>query len=318
MIRSILVPLDGSSFSEQALPLAMKVARASGARLHLVQVHEPPVLPVNPEGASMAFAEWESAIRQAEEENLRAVANRCMEAGVAVARAELLEAPVANALSTYAHEVGVDLVVMTTHGRGGISRAWVGSVADAVARRCSAPVLLIRPPLERTGADLGHILIPLDGSELSEQVIEAAVALGVLTGARYTLLRVALPVPSLPIRVELPADEQRALEERQRAEILQELDRAAEPLRVRGYRVDTMVVHDESPALAILECAGQVGADLIALATRGRGGWSRIALGSVADKVMRGAVVPVLLYRPMPRSAEGGERAQRTREHAAR
>jgi nucleotide-binding universal stress UspA family protein len=310
MPKAILVPLDGSTFAEHALPVAIDLARRTGSRLHLVQVHEQPAFPVDPNGLIAEYAEWEHAMMLREEEYLRATANRCMETAGLAARTELLEGPPANALATYANELESGMVVMTTHGRGGISRAWVGSVADALVRRCRVPVLLLRPPTTAgNGRDAllpRHVLIPTDGSALSERIIEPALALGTLGGARYTLLRVALPVPLVP--VGSTPGRQRELAERERMQAVHQLDAVARPLRARGIDVETVVVHDSLPATAILEFAAENAVDMIALATRGRGGWSRVALGSVADKVMRGSLLPVLLYRPpVPEAANGAE-----------
>lgn len=313
MANSILVPLDGSTFAEHALPVAEDYARRSGARLHLVQVHEPLTLPVNPAGLAAEYAEWEQAMKLQGEEYLRSTAAGCMErSGVAV-RTELLEGAPANALATYATELDIGLIVMTTHGRGGISRAWVGSVADALVRRSRVPVLLLRPPTNALAArhalEARHTLIPLDGSDLAAQVIEPAVALATPGRTRFTLLRVLLPRPLLPARARTALAEQ-ALAERERADALEQMETAAGGIRAAGYDVETVIVQDRMPAMAILDHAAENAVDLIAIATRGRGGWSRVALGSVADKVMRGAGVPVLVYRPPAELLAGTAKAR--------
>jgi len=109
----------------------------------------------------------------------------------------------ADELSTHATAIGADLVVMTTHGYGSLSRMWVGSVADTLLRRLPMPILLTRPHDE--ALDLleevhdqafEHVLIPLDGSALAEEILEPALALGAAMGARYTLLQ-AIQVPVL-------------------------------------------------------------------------------------------------------------------------
>lgn len=301
MPNAILVPLDGSTFAEHALPMAMDIARRTGARLHLAQVHERVQWPVNSAGFAEDYASWEQAMRMQEEEYLRSIANRCMEtAGLAV-RTELLDGLPATALAAYARELDIGLILMTTHGRGGISRAWVGSVADALVRRSNVPVLLLRPATtthSREALAVRHILIPLDGSELSQQILDPATALGKLSGARYTLLRIALPVPLVPLRAVQTEQQTRELRDHERQQALEQLSAAAAMLRAEGLAVDTVVVNDPIPSTAILEFAAENSVDMIALATRGRGGWSRVALGSVADKVMRGSLMPVLLYRP--------------------
>src|SRR5690606_20190668 len=97
-------------------------------------------------------------------------------------------------LVTYAAEMGVVLIVMTTHGRGGISRAWLGSDADTLVRRTAVPVLLLRPREEEVEFEcephMQHLLIPLDGSELSEGTLSPALAIAQLSHARVTLLQV--------------------------------------------------------------------------------------------------------------------------------
>jgi nucleotide-binding universal stress UspA family protein len=305
MTRHILVPLDGSAFSETALPMALDLARRTAARLHLVQVHEPPAAPAYPDAVPAYDERWDGALRAREEEYLRSLAHRCMERAGVSPVTQLLDGPVAGALASYVAEVGIDRIIMTTHGRGGISRAWMGSVADALVRRAAVPMLLIRPKQDRIDWDrvftANHILIPLDGSVLSEGILDSALELGGLSGAQYTLLRVVLPLPfvSAPYAAGPSFNEAGAAQSRDNA--AQYLDSVAQRLRERGVRVDTGTIFHTSPAIGILDYAATHSVDAIAMATHGRGGWSRVALGSVADKVLRGTMMPVLLYRPPAR-----------------
>ncbi len=302
MNRTIMVPLDGSTFAEHALPVALGIARRSGARIHLVQAHEVPVVTAAPDALVTYDGRWDQGLRTQEREYLYSVAARLSEHGVSV-RTELVDGTPATALATYAREMEIDLIVMTTHGRGGISRVWLGSVTDGVMRRGGVPVLVLRP--EHEAVDLAeeirpqHILVPLDGSELSQGVLGPAIQLGSYFGARYTLMRVVLPVPMLRPPVALTAEDfSENLASEQRSHAREELERVAQPLRARGLDVEIAVVSDAVPAAAILEFAATRAVSLVALATHGRGGWSRLALGSVADKVLRGAVCPVMVYRP--------------------
>lgn len=316
MAKTILVPLDGSTFAEHALPVATGLARASGGRLHLVQVHEVPVVPTSPDLLVPYDAQWDSALRQQEEEYLGSVANRVAERAGIQARTELLSGPAEMALATYAREMDVDLVVMTTHGRSGLSRMWLGSVADGVIRRSQVPVLLLRPSHAEVDYDEElrplHILCPLDGSELSRGIIEPALWLGGFSGARVTLLRITLPIPLLrPQLIGPGAGREDVLTEEEQARAREEVEQVAAPLRARGVQVETAVVSHGVPAVAILDYAATHAVDLIALATHGRGGWSRLALGSVADKVLRGSLMPVLVYRPpVPGEGNGADNGQ--------
>lgn len=311
MFSKILLPVDGSTFSEHALPFAADVARRSGAELHIVQVHETPVAQAYPDGLPVEDLRWDGALRAHAEEYLRSLAHRCMERTGVAAVTELLDGSVATSLSVYAAEVGIDAVVMTTHGRGGISRAWVGSVADALVRSLCLPIYLIRPKEQeidwtpRSGQR--HVLVTLDGSELAESIVTPALRLGGLVGARFTLLRVVLPVPFVvgPQGAGPSFTETGVVQSREMAAAY--LEQVAAQIREQGVEVATETVLHTVPALGILDYAATHAVDLIAMATHGRGGWSRLALGSVADKVMRGTMMPVMLYRPP--AARGGRGA---------
>ena len=296
MSKALMVPLDGSAFAEHALPAALDLARRLGATLHVVRVHQPPILP-SPDAPVIVDAAWVESLRTEELAYLQDVADRFLApTGIAFAT-KLVDGFPADALSAYARVQAIDVILMTTHGRGGMSRFWLGSVADALVRQSRTPVLLIRPhdvdPTDEPAPALRHILVPTDGSELSLGVVEPALALGAPGGARYTLLRVLprLWAPSIGAGEE-------AVSEEERADALAALERVARPLRARGTAIESVVLVDPAPAQAILSFASASDCDAIALATRGRSGWARVALGSVADKVMRGSTLPVLLYRP--------------------
>jgi nucleotide-binding universal stress UspA family protein len=303
-MRDILVPLDGSSFGEQALPAAVELARASGALLHLVHVHDSPVLPFSIEGYGAFDPVWSEAWRARASAYLeQQAAIHAEPAGVATAL-RLLEAPVVEALIEHIEQVGADLVVMTTHGRGGFSRVWLGSVADELVRHAGVPVLLLRPAsgaaeMARRAALPSHVLVPLDGSPLAETALEPAVELARLSGARLSLLHVLPPMfavgaPYGAAGVTFDADTYRL--EHLRAE--RYLTGLVQRLRPEFTDVATMILTDPHPAAAIRNCARAGQVDLIALATHGRGGLSRWVIGSVADKVIRSGGPAVLAVRP--------------------
>lgn len=293
MYHVLMVPLDGSPFGEHALPLALIIARRSGAHLHLVHAHVADARPSAERALGAQRCEHERAY-------LGAVAERLAARWHGTIDAALTEGPVAESVAAYARAHSVDLVVMTTHGRGALSRAWLGSVASRLLHQLPMPMLVIRPH-ESAPADLGdppranHVLIPLDGSALAETIVPHAIALGQLTHATYTLLQVVeLPVtdyglgaaPLAGIDIEAWTQEAK-----------QALEQVAAGMRAQGLQVATEV-RIGWPALAILDSARDCAADVIALATHGRSGAERLFLGSVADKVVRSATVPVLLYRP--------------------
>lgn len=300
MIRSLLVPLDGSRFAEQAVPTAAAIARREGAALRLVRVHVPAaILPFA--GAMPVDAEFERRLRSIDADYLDRAARRVeREYGVAAGRA-LLDGPVVDSIDRYAREAGADLIVMTTHGRGGIARAWLGSVADGLARRAHRPVLLIRPDRRPSGrlrrAAFRRVLVPLDGSRLAEQVIRHAVAVAGGAGARFLLFQVVPPLLAYGRwGAEYAAYAHHT--ERRAAAAAAYLDQVAARLARQDLPVGTRVVVHAQPAVAILEQIAAARIDLVAMATHGRGGVVRMMLGSVADKVLRGSPVPLLLLRP--------------------
>jgi nucleotide-binding universal stress UspA family protein len=294
--RQIVVPLDGSKFAEAALPLALTLSRKTGANVHLVTVVEP--IP------AFAYEEWEAAAEEWSvaylaklKEDLNALA------GGAVTTA-LLTGHAVDALQEEASSCEADLVVLATHGRGALTRMWLGSVADGFLRHTDRPVILVRPDEEHLPpADFEHefetLLVPLDGSELSESALTHATSFGELFGSAYHLTRiVAYPIdlgsPYLPHTAQM----NQTLVEQARAMAAEYLESHAQRMRRRGLRVTTSVAVDAQAGHGILTESEEVGCDGIAMATHARKGLSRALLGSAADKVLRGTHVPLLLYRP--------------------
>jgi nucleotide-binding universal stress UspA family protein len=309
MYRSILVPLDGSQFGEHALPLAATLARRAGARLTLAHIHEPAAT-LYGEGAIVLSEDLDRISRQQKRAYLESVQARLQFERHLVAT-RLLEGGVIEALVAQVAEEKTDLVVMTTHGRGPLGRFWLGSVADKLVRQLAVPLLLVHPAA--TAPDLSaervikHIMVPLDGSELAERVVAPATALGELMDSDYTLLRVVKPVHPTPPYTESMSLAQMAGEILDRIEMLQGevrkeaqeyLNGVAGRLRARAFRLQTRIAVEEHPATAILHEAATHDADLIAIETHGRAGLSRLFLGSVADKVLRGSTIPILVQRP--------------------
>jgi nucleotide-binding universal stress UspA family protein len=300
MYRKILVPLDGSGFAESALPLALSVAERTGGELHLATVVStiPPF--VFSEGDEGYVKGWFEEERGRAREYLAAVRERLEKAAEpAGVQTRILEGGPAPALDEHIRDEGMDLVVMTTHGRGAFQRLWLGSVADGLIRHAPCPMLLRRPGDGE--ADLAarpafqRIVLPLDGSKVSEAMLPSAAEMARLFEARLLLVSV-LP-PAFPLgSTYLPhaAEEERKRKERA-AELRSYLERTKAELREQKVEAEAEVVADKEPAEAILDHAERVAADLVAMSTHGRGGVARMVLGSVADKVIRAAAVSVFV-----------------------
>jgi nucleotide-binding universal stress UspA family protein len=304
MARTILVPLDGSPFSERALPVALCVAGGSGATLHLVRIHVPATrAPISLEGMPVIDQDKDSLRWEAERAYVTRIRKQLGPRSEVATRIAVLNGPVAEVLTTYAAFNQVDLIVMTTHGRGGLARAWLGSVADALLRHSSVPVLLVRATEDTAIASLPEgpprMLVALDGSRLAEEVLEPAVNLGRSLGAEYTLLRVINPLGVMgDLSLVFAPRMGRAVASQRETEAKTYLDGIARWFRDRGLEVKTKVIDSEQPAETILDEAERHGFGFIAMATHGRSGLSRLLMGSVASRVLHGTSVPLLLCRP--------------------
>jgi nucleotide-binding universal stress UspA family protein len=303
MFRSVLVPLDGSAFSEHALPFALSIAKRAGAAVQLLHVHIPTEYPT---GIAVLDAGADERIKEQEWAYLDRMVN--------VWRAAAPEVRISSALlEGFAPDVlreqmsgKADLVVMATHGRGPASRFWLGSVTDALVRSATVPLLLLRPgeqpPSGALAPPFRKVMIPLDGSELAEQALPPALRMGRIMGADYTLLRVVKPIVLLDSNVGWPVvsgvDDSLTRQTLDEAQTYRE--RLAEPLRKEGLNVQTRTVLHTHAADAILQETRR--ADVLCLATHGRGGFRRLLLGSVADKVLRGGTTPMLVCRPRSQS----------------
>jgi nucleotide-binding universal stress UspA family protein len=293
----ILVPLDGSKFAEAAIPVALGLAKSLHGQIELISVFEDePVV-----------ATWQlSAVemRSLLIEYLKAISQRVGEVSDISVSFGVVSGPVAKSFEDHATRSAPHVIVMSTHGRGPVSRAWLGSVADHVTRHVPMPVMLVRP---EDGAEVEiadthrftNVLVPLDGSDRAEASLEWATRIATACEARLTLMRVVPPpLPlSSPYLPHAIANTHDALEagQKEAAEYLREV---ATRLEKEGFRIPAEVVTvGVSPASGIMRHAEERAIDLIVITTHGRSGLPRLLLGSVADKVVRAAHAPVLVTR---------------------
>ena len=302
MARELMVPLDGTRFAEAALPTAVALARRDGARVRLVSAWRP--LPPTESDSSWEKErmEWQEEDRGRLEGYLAETAARVARASGSAVEVEMLEGAVDEVLPRWCAETAIDLAVMATHAHGPVIRAWIGSVAEHMVRRGHHPVLLIHPSSEEPGVDLEagtpfrRVLVPLDGSPLAETALDKSLLAGETGEVDLVLLRVVpFAAGSVPLHVPEPlaAEDQSSEEARGEAEAY--LAEASGRLAGWARRVEARVEMDPHVAPAIVARAEEEGADLIAMATHGRGRAARVVLGSVADRVMRTSPVPVLL-----------------------
>ena len=288
MFHTILVPLDGSELAERALPYAEVMARANGCRILLLRV-----VPASHVIVGDPMADQAKAVREAES-YLADVAAR-------LKTPQIIESAVfiGDPADSIVEEIdlrNVDLVVMSTHGRSGLGRWVYGSVADQVMRRAMVPVLLIPASChaEWWSHRPSRVLVPLDGSDLATTALPVASNLVSWLGGELFLLRVI--VPTSPVYADgIPQAEIDREAERDVAR--RYLEEIGARLRDRGQNVKLVDARGPAPAM-IAATAAEQNVDLIAMSTHGRGGITRLLMGSVATGVVQQASVPVLIIPP--------------------
>jgi nucleotide-binding universal stress UspA family protein len=302
MFRDILVPLDGSRFAEAALPLAARIARSAGARLHLMLVHEPMVPLAGMGGVPIPALNLDEEVMAREHSYLADLAARWREPSGGPVGVRSIEGRAGPDVCEEASRLPADLVVMTTHGHGTFRRLWFGSVADYVVRHVTAPVLLIprrdesQPPPE---PQIRHLLVALDLSRDAEAILTPVTMLAGLTQADITLIYIAESLVEIPgIGVPGPVLENASPAATMRAYAARYLEQLAGQLRALKIQTATQVTTDTSAAEGLLGALDDEAYDGIAMTTHGVGGFRRFLLGSVADKVIRSATKPVLVLRP--------------------
>lgn len=320
----LLVPLDGSRLAEMALPHAVRLAQATSSELTLLQVVMPFVL-YDPMGTGIvpspaAWDAWDEEPARARE-YLRGVADVLRKQGVS-ADTIVLEGEAAAAIVEYTRQhPEVQMIAMATHGRSGIRRWIMGSVAERVLHSTPVPLLMVRAEGKVTSVADGPmdpaasavptsssvsahkepryrtIMVPLDGSRFAEQALEEAQVLAAWFDATLLLVSVVSPIEyvessagsGIPLWIDNAEDEHAA-------SMIRYLSGVAERLRDKGLKVQPEVVPG-NPAEEILHKSEAGRADLIVMSSHGRSGLQSLWMGSVALKVVRAAGVPVLLLR---------------------
>jgi nucleotide-binding universal stress UspA family protein len=301
MYKVIMVPTDGSGFDREAIRVALRIAERCGAQVRLVRVlatgsffgasGTPDGTPIAPE---LARNERDQALSE-----LYSLAAECRTTSKADISVDLHSGPVNDVLQGYARRNDVDLIVISTHARSGISRLSLGSVTDSLIRHTTIPVLVVKPASSYLNPQVREvfrrILVPLDGSTLAEQILPRVLTLASLEDAEITLLNVLVPQSYSQKEIVDPSlpwwDKDVAI-------VQAYLFRIAGTLRRAGVLVTTDIVISDNIAGAIGDFASREKANLIAIATHGRGGLNRMLHGSVADAIMHSGRISMLVFKP--------------------
>jgi nucleotide-binding universal stress UspA family protein len=312
-LRRVVVPLDGSLLAWAALPVAIHLARLLDAEVILVQAMMPAHVPGIDEDLAYQLGETD-AYRSLHDAALVAKMQGLATAEV-LATGDFATEPT-EAILAAAGEFDAGLIVMATHGRTGIERAVLGSVADEVVARSSVPVVLVHPqPAQASGQDNAgpaqratpeqpgtpperpRIVVALDGSPASEASLEPAVALAQAIGGALDLIRILPEEESLTAR-EADLAARSAQAERYLQSISLRLQGAG--LASDAVRVAVLPAAGPRVADALLQYAQDHHALLLVIATHARRGIARLLRGSVEAAVISKAPLPVLVVRAAP------------------
>lgn len=307
MTRTIVVPLDRSPVAESALPMAIALAKQTGARLTLLSVIDLP----------FEFAAWLDAttiidekinVEDAYADYLEGLASEIDDVQVETI---VRIGGAASEIERYVETLEDPVVVMASHGRTGISRLLIGSVTQQVVHRIHTPVIIVpaRVPedMEHVQAVSGSVLIPLDGSPFAEYALDVGLRLVGTVKPQIHLLRVIEMAswygdPYAGINMAALDD----YIDSSREDAAAYLDTVAERLRADGYTVRTEIrvglAADQIEAVAESQES-----DMIIMATHGRSGVGRLLFGSVAERVLRQITTPLLLIRPDAEALENPE-----------
>ena len=303
-IKSILVPLDGSAFAEQAIPLALGIAEQSGAVLNLVHVFVPAEV-LDPYDALHFVDASLKSLKHDKHRYLADVVDKIAATSSAFVASRVIEA---RAVSPSLNEVpglDADLVVMATHGRGTLGRFWSGSVAHSLLQRMSVPVILVpgtEDPVTLSAKTVDHVLLPFDGAEVSEKVLKPFMELGIFPAARHSLLHVVPLVPKHVVRGYALRTEW-VPSRRHWIAGMQYLHPLARSLRVDGRHVHTKVVSSDEPfGQVVLRSAEQDDVGLIAIAYRRQWPLARLLWPNTSEYLFRNSSRPIMFVPSEPPS----------------
>lgn len=283
----ILVPLDGSELAERVVASALQLAEAMESTVTLLTV----ISHKSIDDPDLVAKAVQSGAFEADL-YLRSVKKHFLPTMTPIETAVIIGKP-EKAIIQFAQENEIDLIVMSTHGRSGITRWAFGRVAGKVLRRAPCPTVILRSEEEIKPQEFKRVLLPLDGSPLAERALEAAQILAANLEITLLLLRVVERSSYYGFGYD---DKHMEEERREASAYLLEVEK-----KLKEQHISVMThVADGQAADEIVDYAEVEGVDLIILSSRGYSGFDTWMFGSVAEKVMKGAPCAILVIRQEP------------------
>ena len=303
-IQNIIVPIDFSKMSVQAIQIAKQLARRFGASIHLAHVrhlnYAPDFVAPAPPIVPFSFVTYEQNAEQTALKELKEVASEC---GVSSATCDVLSgAPPFDEICRLAQTVPADLVVMPTHGRTGLKHVFLGSTAERIVQHSSCPVLVTRgSALQANNGSrfrIKTILVPVDFSNCSREGLRYAIAFATEFGAKIILVHatyLGYVYSSEGTAIyDIPGLQKAARKTAERK--MRELVRS---VNFGAVKFETAFT-DGSPVIDICAFAKDHDVDLIITSTHGFTGFTHVLIGSIAEQVARHAPCSVLVVPSHP------------------
>ena len=303
MYKKMLVPLDGSELAEVVLSYAKELAGRFALELTLLHVCEPR----GGESLFMARSYLERTAEVVQKQSRKVQANTGAPLGekAVEVRVEVSTGNPAEEILRYAEENNVDIILMGTHGRSGVGRWILGSVAEKVLRKSSSPIWLVRTNIpEKIVHDEWPkriMLVPLDGSKFAESVLPHVEALAKQRGAKLMNIILLRVVEESFITADYPFPDWKEHIKQIREHFKQEAERYLVKIEKRladaglNVRIEVLI---GKPADDIINYAHNNHPNLIVMATHGSSAISRWEFGNIADKILHGVSSPIFLVRP--------------------
>lgn len=299
MFNHILVPMDGSPLAECVLPHVAALASTFEAQVTIIHVRSQPTGAgefIDPVGWQLGRAETERYLDN--------VASRLARGGLKTQRV-LLDGHAANSIIEYAHKHRVELIILSSHGRSGLSAWNVSGVVQKIIQRAHLPTMIVRAyqtiPAGLSAMNYPSILAPLDISQRAECILPIAVKLARQYGARLIFAHIVVQ-PEMPRRTA-PSEEDinlaKQLVDRNHAEATKYLSQVKNRLASQDLRVETRLLVRENTASALAELVIEENVELVVMSAHGYSGETMWPYGNVVEKFIHYGSTPLLIYQDL-------------------
>jgi nucleotide-binding universal stress UspA family protein len=313
MFDPILVPLDGSQLAECVLPYVHSIGQASHAKIMLLHV-----LDKNRAGASAQLFDlvnWQIDKTEAKQ-YLERIGDRLQESGLR-AETTILEGLVAESITEFAQSQEMKLVILSSHGRSGLSKWGISSVTHKIILSAPTSVLIVRAPQAKE-QPFGRILVPLDGSWRAENVLPMVTLLARFHKSQIQVVHV-VKIPDMahhmpPVQEDI--DLSNRIVERNREEALHYLDQVQSRSPLAGIDVQSHLIVSSNPTVALHELVDREQIDLVALSAHGHSENNQWPYGSMVNNFILYGKAPLLIVQDLPVRDESSHVAMTVREHS--